>query len=436
MEREANPGPAPPLKKSMIRLPKVKMCDEVKNSSSAVRNTLLGLFRQSLLPMCATQRYFFANQPRILIQEFETFEQASLLYEENLLDTLTRGISFAMLRGTIMTPSLMASERKKKARASLVSTFGLLLELNTLRTFWRMIELTTEAFILLLERYDEEADDQVVLSEKAKAVLLQWIGHVFWSLRHAQYVLNEFRKCQHVVYQREDFPFYPVDMDALKAGLDVHLIIAKLSRGPIHDFHFMASAFSELRQASEFPEQMSNINSATMVAIDEMSARFRVLELLTRIGQLLATTIEVKKALISFRFDPSGAELNSTMDDAVAVITGIASVEERKPTPANCSFLQTLLVQENQCRSKHKEAFLRLPVPDTRKFTKEMFDVFKPTYTKLYRESIRLLWKAHERSLLSSEVSHRIEHRREVQKKKNHKKKASMSRGSVGKRET
>lgn len=66
----------------------------------------------------------------------------------------------------------MSSELKKKSRTSLVSLFGSLLELNTGRTFWQMMELTIEAYINLFESYKEEADDHVVLIEKAKLELL------------------------------------------------------------------------------------------------------------------------------------------------------------------------------------------------------------------------------------------------------------------------
>ena len=64
---------------------------------------------------------------------------------------------------------------------------------------------------------------------------------MFWSLKHAQDVLREFRKLQFAVYLHNKFPFYQWDLDALKRDLDVHLIIIKLIRCPAHDFHLMAT---------------------------------------------------------------------------------------------------------------------------------------------------------------------------------------------------
>lgn len=48
----------------------------------------------------------------------------------------------------------------------------------------------------------------------------------------------------------------------------------------------------------------------------------------------------------------------------------------------------------------------------------------KPTYTKLYRESIGHLWKRYERSLLSSEAT--TEHRLAIQPKKTKKKTSAV----------
>lgn len=430
MQRETYTAPISPLTTSHVQLPKFELADEVKSSGEGVGETLLGMFHQ-LLPMCTTQRYYFANQPNIMMHDFEVFKEAIFLHEANLHDTLDRKLS-------LFPPMFydVASEVRKKARASLVSTFGFLLELNTQRTFWRTMELTTEAYIRLLERNDQEADVHGPLSEKAKAELLQWIGQVFWSFKHAQHVLNELRIQQHMMYQRGSFPFYPCDLEALEDGLDVHLIIAKLSRGPAHDFGLMASAFDAFRQASdEYPEQMENVSYAIMAAIDEMSARFRVLELLTRAGQIIATSTDVKRELVCFKFDSTGVELASTMEDALTVITEVNDASDyQTPTPKDCSFLQELLALERKCRIKHRQKFLSLPVQDTCTFTKEMFDAFKCTYNKLYRESIRALWKGHEKNLLFVEVASRPARRSAVQTKKKKKKPsvAALSAWEIG----
>lgn len=56
-----------------------KLIDHVKHfTGGAHAKTLLGVFRQLLL-MCTTQRYFFANQPSIMMQDCETFQQATFL---------------------------------------------------------------------------------------------------------------------------------------------------------------------------------------------------------------------------------------------------------------------------------------------------------------------------------------------------------------------
>lgn len=166
----------------------------------------------------------------------------------------------------------------------------------------------------------------------------------------------------------------------------MHVINTKLSRGPAHDFGFMATGFDAFRQASDdYPEQMENVNYAMMVAIDEMSARFRVLELLTRAGQVISTCEEVKTELWRFKFDSNGVELFSAMEDASTVITEVDDASEyQTPTPKDCSFLQEPLALQRKCRMKHRQKFLSLPVQDTCAFTKEMFDAFKSTYNKLY----------------------------------------------------
>ncbi|KAG0602514.1 hypothetical protein M758_10G019400 [Ceratodon purpureus] len=421
------------VKSSDVKLPNLTLPDHLRNSTGSVQaKTLLGMFRQ-LLPMCTTQRYFFANQPGIIMQDFETFEQATLLYETQLQGRLDVMLSFNPSE-TDEIPARL----KQKAKASLVSRFGFLLELTTQGTFWRTMELTTEAYISLLESYGKEGDDHVVLTEKVKAELLQWIGHMFWSLKQAQYVLEDLRRRQHEVYLHETkfpygpylpaakfpyldeskFPWYPYDLNVLKDNLDVHVIIPRLCRGPLHDFQFMASAFNDLRRASEkHPGQMVHVNYAMMVTIDEMSARFRVLELLIDVGQVIATTTEVKKALFCFKFDPRAAELSSTLCEATMEITNVRLDDTlyTLPTPKNCSFLQELLVLETSCRTKHKEKFLRLPVQASREFTQDLFDVFKRTYSKLYRESIHYLWKRREQSLLSSKAQ--TENRLAIQKK-------------------
>ncbi|KAG0628316.1 hypothetical protein M758_1G017900 [Ceratodon purpureus] len=427
MQRVTYSAHVSPMTSSHVQLPKLGLAVEANNSREGLRETLLGMFHQ-LLPMCTTQRYFFANQPSIMLQDLETFEQAMFLYEANLLDILNRNFNF---------PSRsfydVATEFKKKARASYVSSLGFFLELNTQRTFWQTMELTTEAYIRLLESYDQEADDHVLLTEKAKAELMLWIGQVFWSFRHAQHVLNEFRKQQHMMYQRNNYPFYPCDLEALEDGLDVHLIVAKLSRGPAHDFGFMASAFDAFRQASDdYPEQMEDVNYAIMVAIDEMSARFRILEILTSAGQVISTCEEVKTAILRFEFDSTGIELFSAMEDALTIITEVDDASEyQTPTPKDCSFLQELLALERKCRIKHRQKFASLPEQATLAFTKEMFDSFKSTYKKLYRESIRALWKEREKSLLSVNIASRVAHRLLVQNKKKKKKKPSASGSSA-----
>lgn len=172
MQRVTYSAPISIVTSSHLQLPKLGLAVEVKNSGEGVRETLLGMFHQ-LLPMCTTQRYFFANQPSIMLQDFETFEQAIFLHEANLHETLDRNFSLLSLKFSYFYD--VAAELKKKARASYVSTLGFtlgfLLELNTQRTFWRTMELTTEAYIRLLESYDQKADDHVLLTEKAKTEL-------------------------------------------------------------------------------------------------------------------------------------------------------------------------------------------------------------------------------------------------------------------------
>lgn len=162
---------------------------------------------------------------------------------------------------------------------------------------------------------------------------------------------------------------YPWSLDAIKGDpegdLHVYLLVAKFSRGPAYDLHLMGAAFSALRRASDgYPEQMVYVNSEMMVAIDEMIARFRVLELSTHIGQFIATRTEVKKGLFIFKFDETSFKLHFTLSDAVTVITEMNNSFNLRPTPKIRSFLQELLVLQKDCRIKHREKFLSLLVQD------------------------------------------------------------------------
>ena len=87
---------------------------------------------------------------------------------------------------------------------------------------------------------------------------------------------------------------------------------------------FPLDGYALRRASDEYPEKM--VNYAMMVAIDEMSSRLCMLDFLTRVGQVIATRIEVKKAVLSFKFDEFGVELHSTVSEAVYSPTSIISL--------------------------------------------------------------------------------------------------------------
>lgn len=134
------------------------------------------------------------------------------------------------------------------------------------------------------------------------------------------------------------------------------LIITMLSRGNAYDFPFMAADFKALRQASDiYPGQREHVNPAMMVAIDEMTARFRVLEHLIHVGQIIATKTEVKKALFSFKFYLDGAEFYSTIQEAVTGITEINNSFDEAHTKISLNSTRTACTGEGLSDEAYKE---------------------------------------------------------------------------------
>ncbi|KAL3688555.1 hypothetical protein R1sor_014864 [Riccia sorocarpa] len=375
--------PEPP-EADCIRLPAIQISDGDTFSKLPLEKKLLLLFRQ-LQGLTSSQRYYWNNQARIMIEDYDTFMEAAVLYEEELNDLISRGNDLFHLRGRVAT----ASHIRDIGKANILSKFAFFLELNTLRSFWRTMEMTADAFILHLERFDEEADSHVVVTEKAKGFLLQWIAQIFWSVQHAQFRLNYLRGLQDEVYQRGVFPFYPVHMPAMMEDRDIHLIIAKLAKAKLHDLAGFACLFTEFNEAANFPDQMGAVNVELMASIDELSARFRTLEKVISAALLVGRRGDSKPA-----------------------------------TPKKCSYLERLIAKENAYRQAHAGKFLRPPftkIADNQ-FTVKMFDEFKSVYSLLYRESLRKQWRAEEFSLLPIDVAMRRQHRLEVEKKKKKKK--------------
>lgn len=82
----------------------------------------------------------------------------------------------------------------------------------------------------------------------------------------------------------------------------------------------MTAFFNALRWTSDkYPKQIVHANYVMMVAINKMSARFRILELLTRIGQVIAIKKKVKNALFYFKFDEFSIELHSAVNEGESV---------------------------------------------------------------------------------------------------------------------
>ncbi|KAG6552042.1 hypothetical protein Mapa_006348 [Marchantia paleacea] len=413
-----------PQKGNLIRLPVSKNSDEANLSGVTLQKRLLHLFHQ-VQGMTSSQRYYLGNQSRILIQDYDTFMEAACLYDEELVDMTARMNQLYDMSG--MRPG--GKEMQDLAKANALSKFGFFLELNTHRTFWRTMELTADAFVMHTEHYKEEADGHVVFTEKAIMYLLQWLSQILWSVQHAQFRLNSLRGLQHEVYQRGDFPFYPAHIPALKADRDVHLIIAKLSKAKLHDLPSLAALFTDLREASDFAEQMKGVNAEVMAAIDELSTRFRVMEKVMSAVLHVASEEDVKNALKSFKFMPESKDVNSKVDDVLSIITKMHEGLNRQPSPKKRSYLHKLIVKENSYRQAHAARFMCYPYTRIthNAFTKKIFDEFKSIYTVLYRDSIRKQWKQDEYSLLPPDVARRFQHRLDVQKKEKRKSAATIT---------
>ncbi|KAL3683314.1 hypothetical protein R1sor_001336 [Riccia sorocarpa] len=407
-------SPEPPTA-DCIRLPVIQISDGDTFSKPPLEKKLLLLFRQ-LQGLTSSQRYYWGNQARIMIEDYGTFMEAAVLYKEELNDMISRRHSLFHLRGRVTT----ASDRRDVGKANILSKFEFFLELNTLRSFWRTMEMTADAFILHVEKFDEEADSHVVVTEKAKGFLLQWIAQIFWSVQHAQFRLNYLRALQDEVYQRSVYPFYPVHMPAMMEDRDIHLIIAKLAKAKLHDLAGFACLFTEFNEAANFPDQMEDVNVELMASIDELSARFRMLEKVISAALLVASEDEVKGAVWTYKFVRDGREINSKWDDVAALVTKVHEGDSKPATPKKCSYLERLIAKENAYRQAHAGKFLRPPftkIADNQ-FTKKMFDEFKSVYSLLYRDSIRKQWRAEEFLLLPIDVAMRRQHRLEVKKKK------------------
>lgn len=467
-----------------IELPATaQLRDEVQTSETALHAVLLQLFRQ-LQGMATEQRYFFANQAKIMMEDYDTFVKAAVLYEAEISAAFSKTMeefaaeSLRVEAYSIDAGSQISENVVRKAKASILNTFGFFLGLNTRRTFWRAMELTAGAFVMHLEKYDEVADGKVVLTVKVKASLLQCLAELFWALHHAQYELDRLRELQLERYKEGVFPFYPVQQEALEAGVDVHLIIAQLSKASLQDFPLVSSLLSAFKEASHFQKQMQAVSVEVMAAIDELSTRFRVMEVLLLAARLVASEDDIKGALGTCKFDSDGEELRSKLNDFIGMLVyghlrepkqtppssrlnymrvkKVSSVPPRLPTPKNASFLQKLLIKENSIRRKNAQCFMRpswrplrdaimswdnmmchdndgeLGVDDDKyeelvvtldklldgAFTADMFATFKATYSRLFQESIRRQFEDEEYSWLPLEFARRFQHRREVAKKK------------------
>ena len=123
------------------------------------------------------------------------------------------------------------------------------------------------------------------------------------------------------------------------------------------------------------------------------------------------------------------------MDDAFSLITDGTSDRDRIPTTQKPSILQLFLVKENNIRRKYFNKFLSMGLTDTDEhFTESMCDRFKPTYVKLYNDTIRSMWKEHEIAFLSPHVAQRMAHRRQVQQTNNKKKDVLLCWAQYGSR--
>ena len=126
----------------------------------------------------------------------------------------------------------------------------------------------------------------------AKSVIV--LQHDPWSIRisvpllggDAQFTTSELRLRQQMVFQRGEFPVLHLSGSE---EADFHRIIIGLCKTRIHHLPAISSLLDLFRKAQVYPEEMAHVNSALMAAIDEFSARFRLVELLTRGAQLGAT---------------------------------------------------------------------------------------------------------------------------------------------------
>lgn len=420
-----------------IVLPPVEGSEDVRCASSpmAMQETLRCLFQQAH-GMASTQRFDFASMSQILLHDYETFSEASHLYEEELADIHSRGIDIMAMSGQDLTSSLgrlrIKMANRQKAKATLLSTFSFFLDLKTHQTFWRAMELTAESFVLHVERFNEDLDGVSVLTNPSNSALLEWIGHVFWSLQHSQFRLNTLWNIQHEVFNRGTYPFYPYVREALENGLDVYLIIIKLCKAELHNFASVPLLLKQLQEASMYEEQMGFVNRGMMAAIDEFSTRFRVLQVLYFAAQLVASEDEIKAALLAFPFNPEGAEVFAKEDDVLSLITHVHEGESRPPPPESPSFLQKLIIKENGFRRQHAAKMTSVcPISNNFDiFTKEMFNAFKLNFSALHRDQIGPQWKDFEQSLLPSPIMKRIQHRREVEKEKRKQNKISVPEAS------
>eukprot|EP00250_Pteridium_aquilinum_P006603 c16489_g1_i1 orf=177-2243(+) len=402
-----------PLRAGTIKLP----CAATRMGAppAEVRAYLLQRFQQ-LHDMAAGQRYYYATQANILLDEYDTFAQATVLYEKELMDIVD------------CSARLYGVDRSAwYGKASISTILGYFVGLEVQRTFWHIMEMTMEAFVKYLENYDETLDSHVIVEEKAKDCLLLCVAHVFWSLQHAQYCLDNLRRQQHVNFLHNGgFPFYPNrDLDVLEAGLDVHVLIAKLSTAPVFNIPVYASLFYAFRKANDFREQMQGVNVEIMTAIDELSTRFRVMELLIFAAAMVATDKEIKTAIAMFKFDSQSEEVTTITED----LSRLNGLGRRIALPTqNLSLLQTLLRTAAQTRRKNLASFMcgsllpsepRVPTnAEPMGLTNEVFDAFKTKYTRLYHGTVRSEFQKHECSLLPKHDVQRFQHRKEVAKKK------------------
>ncbi|MCO5583727.1 hypothetical protein L7F22_037641 [Adiantum nelumboides] len=340
---------------SSIVLPPVDGSDDVRCAPNlmATQETLRCLFRQAQ-GMASTQRFDFASMSQILHQNYETFSEASHLYEEEIADTHSRALDMMAQYGDDLPTSLarmrIKSAVRQKVKASLLSTFSFFLDLKTQHTFWRAMELTAESFVQHIERFNQDLDGGSVMTGLSKTALLEWMAHVFWALQHAQFRLHMLWNIQHEVYNRGTYPFYPYVRDALEDGLDVYLIIMKLCKAELHDLGLIPLLLKQLQEASKFTEQMGFVNRGIMDAIDEFSTRFRVLQVLYYAAQLVITEDGIKDALLAYPFDREGADVHSKEDDVCELMTFVHHGSSRPSPPKNPSFLQKLIIRESEYR--------------------------------------------------------------------------------------